>query len=72
MRIQFDILFRLGSSAEEEILDAGLLIGTSFPIKKYGLIRAQKKSGNVVGQGHAYLKVRSGPCLQRFCVEERR
>lgn len=36
---------------------SGLLIGCSFVVKKKGLLRAQARSGNVAGEGHAYLKV---------------
>ncbi|TYJ59012.1 hypothetical protein B9479_000451 [Cryptococcus floricola] len=35
---------------------SGLLIGTSFVIKKKGLINSTKKYGNQAGEGHAYLK----------------
>lgn len=35
---------------------SGLFIGTSFVFKKKGLLSAQKKSGGVAGEGHAYLK----------------
>ncbi|KAL7415385.1 magnesium transporter NIPA-domain-containing protein [Mrakia frigida] len=35
---------------------SGVLIGTSFVVKKKGLLRAQSKSGAVAGEGHAYLK----------------
>ncbi|SCV69854.1 BQ2448_1248 [Microbotryum intermedium] len=35
---------------------SGLFIGTSFVIKKKGLLASQQKSGNAAGEGHAYLK----------------
>ncbi|WWD03926.1 hypothetical protein V865_001984 [Kwoniella europaea PYCC6329] len=35
---------------------SGLLIGSSFVIKKKGLINSTKKYGNVAGEGHGYLK----------------
>ncbi|WVQ75659.1 hypothetical protein IAR50_005288 [Cryptococcus sp. DSM 104548] len=35
---------------------SGLLIGTSFVIKKKGLLNSTKKYGNQAGEGHAYLK----------------
>ncbi|WVQ83683.1 hypothetical protein IAT38_005826 [Cryptococcus sp. DSM 104549] len=35
---------------------SGLLIGTSFVIKKKGLIQSTAKYGNQAGEGHAYLK----------------
>ncbi|WRT70009.1 uncharacterized protein IL334_007002 [Kwoniella shivajii] len=35
---------------------SGLLIGSSFVIKKKGLIESTKKYGNVAGEGHGYLK----------------
>ncbi|KAJ9098282.1 hypothetical protein QFC21_004611 [Naganishia friedmannii] len=37
-------------------LGSGVLIGTSFVVKKKGLIAATAKAGNVAGEGHAYLK----------------
>ncbi|WVW86403.1 hypothetical protein I302_108449 [Kwoniella bestiolae CBS 10118] len=35
---------------------SGLLIGSSFVIKKKGLLNSTKKYGNVAGEGHGYLK----------------
>ncbi|WWC72226.1 uncharacterized protein I206_106188 [Kwoniella pini CBS 10737] len=35
---------------------SGLLIGSSFVIKKKGLIQSTEKYGNVAGEGHGYLK----------------
>ncbi|GAA5867009.1 hypothetical protein JCM8547_008407 [Rhodosporidiobolus lusitaniae] len=35
---------------------SGLLIGSSFILKKKGLLRATLKAGNVAGEGHPYLK----------------
>ncbi|WWC91928.1 uncharacterized protein L201_006880 [Kwoniella dendrophila CBS 6074] len=35
---------------------SGLLIGSSFVIKKKGLIESTKKYGNIAGEGHGYLK----------------
>ncbi|CED82048.1 Uncharacterized conserved protein [Phaffia rhodozyma] len=35
---------------------SGIFIGSSFVIKKKGLLRAQAKSGSIAGEGHAYLK----------------
>lgn len=35
---------------------SGLLIGTSFVIKKKGLIKSTEKYGNKAGEGHGYLK----------------
>ncbi|KAJ9119426.1 hypothetical protein QFC24_005659 [Naganishia onofrii] len=37
-------------------LGSGVLIGASFVVKKKGLLAATAKSGNVAGEGHAYLK----------------
>ncbi|WWC64817.1 uncharacterized protein I303_107431 [Kwoniella dejecticola CBS 10117] len=35
---------------------SGLLIGSSFVIKKKGLLQSTEKYGNVAGEGHGYLK----------------
>ncbi|ORY78641.1 magnesium transporter NIPA-domain-containing protein [Protomyces lactucae-debilis] len=35
---------------------SGLFIGVSFVIKKKGLLKATEKSGNMAGEGYAYLK----------------
>ncbi|EKD04760.1 hypothetical protein A1Q2_00990 [Trichosporon asahii var. asahii CBS 8904] len=35
---------------------SGLFIGTSFVIKKKGLLKSTEKAGNEAGEGHAYLK----------------
>ena len=35
---------------------SGVLIGSSFVLKKKGLIRSQEKSGGELGEGVAYLK----------------
>ncbi|BEI84542.1 hypothetical protein CcaverHIS002_0411460 [Cutaneotrichosporon cavernicola] len=35
---------------------SGLFIGSSFVVKKKGLIKSTAKAGNEVGEGHAYLK----------------
>ncbi|TXT15810.1 hypothetical protein VHUM_00313 [Vanrija humicola] len=37
-------------------IGSGLFIGSSFVVKKKGLISSTKKAGNEVGEGHAYLK----------------
>ncbi|GFZ51023.1 hypothetical protein JCM24511_08781 [Saitozyma sp. JCM 24511] len=37
-------------------IGSGLFIGTSFVVKKKGLLRATQKHGNQAGEGHAYLK----------------
>ncbi|ORY87443.1 magnesium transporter NIPA-domain-containing protein [Leucosporidium creatinivorum] len=37
-------------------IGSGLFIGSSFVIKKKGLLSAQAKAGGVAGEGHAYLK----------------
>lgn len=37
-------------------IGSGVFIGTSFVIKKKGLLIATSKSGNKAGEGHGYLK----------------
>lgn len=37
-------------------IGSGVLIGASFVVKKKGLLAATAKSGNVAGEGHAYLR----------------
>ncbi|GHJ85018.1 hypothetical protein NliqN6_1420 [Naganishia liquefaciens] len=37
-------------------LGSGILIGSSFVIKKKGLLAATRKAGTVAGEGHAYLR----------------